>query len=204
MIKNLKQQQSIFTKKSDNADNLLCASYIVSEKIAKPSKNYSDGEFVKDCLIVVAECLCPEKRKDFDNISLSRRTITRHIEELATNIESTLKELASKFVYYSLAIDKSTDITSIAQLAVFVRGITEEMLGLQAMKDTTTGDDIFNEVKALMTKFNLQLQNLRGFSTDGAPAMVGSRAGVSSLIKKELASNNVDMHDFTTFHCIIH
>ena len=65
------------------------------------------------------------------------------------------------------------------------------MLGLQAMKDTTTGDDIFNEVKALMTKFNLQLQNLRGFSTDGAPAMVGSRAGVSSLIKKELPSNNV-------------
>ena len=55
------------------------------------------------------------------------------------------------------------------------------------MKDTTTGDDIFNEVKALITKFNLQLQNLRGFSTDGAPAMVGSRAGVSSFIKKELA-----------------
>ena len=101
MIKNLKQQQSIFTKKSDNADNLLRASYIVSEKIAKHSKNYSDGEFVKDCLIMVAECLCPEKRKDFDNISLSQRTITRHIEELATNIESTLKELASKFVYYS-------------------------------------------------------------------------------------------------------
>ena len=34
--------------------------------------------------------------------------------------------------------------------------------------------------------------------------MVGSRAGVSSLIKKELASNNVDMHNFTAFHCIIH
>ena len=67
-----------------------------------------------------------------------------HIEELATNIESTLKELASKFVYYSLAIDKSADITSTAQLAVFVRridqefNITEEMLGLQAMKDTTS------------------------------------------------------------------
>ena len=55
MIKNLKQQQSIFTKKIDNADNLLRASYIVSEKIAKHLKNYSVGEFVKDCLIVVAE-----------------------------------------------------------------------------------------------------------------------------------------------------
>ena len=63
MIKNLKQQQSIFTKKSDNADNLLRASYIVSEKIAKHSKNYSDGEFVKDCLIVAAECLCSEEER---------------------------------------------------------------------------------------------------------------------------------------------
>lgn len=55
-----------------------------------------------------------------------------------------------------------------------------------------------------MTKFNLQLQNLRGFSTNGAPAMVGSRAGVSSLIKKELPSNNVDVRDLAAFHCIIH
>ena len=38
------------------------------EKIVKHSKNYSDGEFVKNCLIVVAECLCPEKKKDFDNL----------------------------------------------------------------------------------------------------------------------------------------
>ena len=57
MIKNLKKQQSIFTKKSDNADSLLCASYIVSEKIAKHSKNYSDVEFVKDCLIVVVKII---------------------------------------------------------------------------------------------------------------------------------------------------
>ena len=81
MIKNLKQQQSIFTKKNHNADNLLHASYIVSEKIAKHSKNHSDGEFVNDCLIVVAECLCPEKRKNFDNISLSRRTILKNLPQ---------------------------------------------------------------------------------------------------------------------------
>ena len=127
MIKNLKQQQSIFTKKSDNADNLLRASYIVSEKIAKHSKNYSDGEFVKDCLIVVAERLCPEKRKDFNNISLSQRTITRHIEELATNIESTLKELASKFVYYSFAIDERTDIIVQPSLQFLFVGLTKNL-----------------------------------------------------------------------------
>ena len=47
LIKDLKEQQTIFVKKRDDADNIIRASYIVSEKIAKHSKNYSDGEFVR-------------------------------------------------------------------------------------------------------------------------------------------------------------
>ena len=152
-MKELKDQQTIFVKKRDDTDNIIRASYIVSEKIAKHSKNYSDGEFVKECLQAVVDILCPGRKKEIDNISLSRRTVTRRIDELATNIEMGLKELASKFKYFSLAIDESTDVTNTAQLAVFVRGIdddfniTEEMLGLQAMKDTTTGEDIFSRVE---------------------------------------------------------
>ena len=197
LMKELKDQQTIFVKKRDDTDNIIRASYIVSEKIAKHSKNYSDGEFVKECLQAVVDILCPGRKKEIDNISLSRRTVTRRIDELATNIEMGLKELASKFKYFSLAIDESTDVTNTAQLAVFVRGIdddfniTEEMLGLQAMKDTTTGEDIFQELKILMAKFNLHFEKLHGLSTDGAPAMVGSKVGLTSKIKTELASMNI-------------
>ena len=66
------------------------------------------------------------------------------------------KRLASKFKYFSLAIDGSTDVSDTAQLEVFVCGIdaefniTEEMNGLQAMKDTTMGEDIFQALKMLM------------------------------------------------------
>ena len=90
----MKEQQTIFVKKRDDADNTVRASYIVSEKIAKHSKNYSDGEFVKECLQAVVDILCPGIKKEIDTNSMSRRTVTRQIDELATNIEIGLKELA--------------------------------------------------------------------------------------------------------------
>lgn len=43
--------------------------------------------------------------------------VARTIEELAVDIENPLKEHASKFVYYSVVIDESTDLTDITQLA---------------------------------------------------------------------------------------
>ena len=64
------QQQTIFTKKGDNGDNLIRASFIVSEKMPNIRKNYS-SEFVKHCFIIVAEILCPKKKIEIDTIGLS-------------------------------------------------------------------------------------------------------------------------------------
>ena len=53
---------------------------------------------------------------------------------------------------------------------MFVRGtdadfnITAEILGLRAMKDTTTGEDIFQELKILMARFDLHFEKLHGLS----------------------------------------
>ena len=186
-------QKTFFVKKHNKNNDIVQASYIVAEKIAKYSKTYSDGEFIKECLLAVSEIVCPEKKKDFENISLSRRTVTRRIEELGSDIESSLMKLCLKFESFSLAIDESTDVTDIAQLAVFVRGVdsdlnvTEEMLGLESMKGTTTSNDIFHEVKNLMKKFNLSIDKLHSLATDGAPSMVGSKNGFVSKIKAEIS-----------------
>ena len=57
-------------------------------------------------------------------------------------------------------------MSDVAQLAAFVHGVdsdfnvTEEMLELQAMKGTTACEDIFQEVKVLMSKFNLPIDKL--------------------------------------------
>ena len=53
-------------------------------------KPFTEGDFVKDCLKVVVEVICPEKKKIFFNVtpSLSARTVTRRIEELSDDVKT--------------------------------------------------------------------------------------------------------------------
>ena len=118
--------------KQNQNDDIVRASYIVSAKIAQYSKNCSDGEFVKECLHVVAylkfyvQGKKKKKKDDFESISLSCRTVKRRIEELGAEIESSLMKQCLKFETFSLAIDESTDVIDVAQLAVFVRGVDSD------------------------------------------------------------------------------
>lgn len=97
--KALSEQQTLFIKKSENKVNIVRDIYIVSQKIAQCSKHYFDGEFVKECMQAVANILFKDKRKEIDDISLSRRTVSRQIDELTDNIELNLTQIASSFEY---------------------------------------------------------------------------------------------------------
>ena len=70
-------------------------------------------------MMPVVEGICPEKKELFLNVSLSARTVTRRIEEM----KSSQEDYFEKLLFFSIAIDESTDTTDTAQLAVFVRGI---------------------------------------------------------------------------------
>lgn len=62
------------------------------------------------------------------------------------------------FTAFSVTVDESADVSGVAQLAVFIRAcdtdliITEELLDIISLKNTTTGEDIFNEVYGLLEK----------------------------------------------------
>ncbi|GBO99608.1 General transcription factor II-I repeat domain-containing protein 2A [Eumeta japonica] len=79
------------------------------------------------------------------------------------------------FESFSIALDKSTDLSETAQLTIFIRGVdkkftvTEELLALQPLKGTTTGEDVFNEVQNVFTNFGLPWSKLVGVRTDGVP-----------------------------------
>jgi ribosomal protein S4 len=60
--KNLTSQQTLMTKSTNDSEIAVKASYTVSEIIAKRLKLYSDGKFVKECLEVVGDIICPEKK----------------------------------------------------------------------------------------------------------------------------------------------
>ena len=194
--RSLGAQQAAFTRPQTDRENITRASFVVSELIATKLKPHAEGEFVKECLVAAAELLAPDKVKLFQSVSLSRRTVSERITDMAQDIEKTLKNTARDFEYFSLACDETTDITHTAQLAIFLRGITsefetkEELLSLQAMHGTTKGEDLFNQVIVAMNNFELPFEKLSG--TDGAPAMVGAKKGLTALVKKEMSRLSLD------------
>jgi hypothetical protein len=67
----------------------------------------------------------------------------------------------------SISIDESTDLTDIAQLAVFIRGcdrnmtITDDLLEVIPMHGATTRDDMFEALMIAITKYDLPMNNRR-------------------------------------------
>ncbi|VEN48298.1 unnamed protein product [Callosobruchus maculatus] len=204
----LSAQKQIFTRANSESTCYVKASYAVAAILAKKMKPYSDGEIVEECLETVAEILYPEKKKDFSNISLSRQTIARRVDDIGKHIEDNLKNRASEFIFYALALDESTDMTDTAQIAIFIRGVdahfnkTEELAALYPLKDTTKSRDLLEVVTSTLNRFSLQLENLSGLTTDGAPAIVGKHEGLVKLIENE--ASKVGNTSLLNFHCIIH
>ncbi len=81
----------------------------------------------------------------------------------------------------SVALDESTDKTDTAQLAIFIRGIneqvevTEELLSLCPMHGRTTAKDIFQQLCDVIERAGLPWSRLVGITTDGAPSMTGTK-----------------------------
>ena len=200
---------SFFANKVTETEKIVQASYAICEHLAKQMKPFTDGELIKQCMLIGAQYTCPEQRSTFSKISLSRTTVADHISELAADIKEQSKECSEHFDYFSIAVDESTDASNTAQLAIFVRGInsdlviSERFIQLIPLKGTTTGQDIFNAVLVCLKGNNLDLSKLVSVTTDGAPAMVGSRKGFVSLLEKHIISEGYG-DKLIKLHCIIH
>jgi hypothetical protein len=192
------------TKSTNDSEIAVKASYTVSEIIAKRLKPYSDGQFVKECLEVVGDIMCPEKETLISSISLSRFTISRRIDDIYKMIKTKLHDLSQKFEAFSTAVDESTDVVDTAQLAIFIRCVdinlntTEELAALCSMKGSIKGAELYEQVMRVTTKFNLNLNKLKGIPTDAAPAMVRKKNGLTALITGEIKKRT------RKAHCIIH
>lgn len=185
-------QQAMFTKPIQDSETATEVSYEISRMIAKRSRPFNDGDFVKECLEIAAKKMCPEAAKKFEKIQLNRMTIQRRIMSLSGNIAEQLIEKTKIIEFFSLALDESTDISSTAQLLIFIRGVTqdfevlEELLGMCSLKGQTKGVDILNVLLDECSKTDLDLSKLSGVATDGAPSMIGVNSGLVTLLKKHL------------------
>lgn len=203
--KRVSGERNMFIKQNTAKKASTLAGYIVAYKIAKNNKPYSEGEFVKDCMVSMSNILCPEKSKEFESVSLSRKTVTTRIDAIASNLSTQLRQRIEKFKYFSVTMDESTDRSDTAQLLIFIRGvddefnITEELACLQSLKGKTTGQIIYNEFSEGLQNLNAPISKLCNITTDGALNMVGKNAGFSGIFR-----NQNPNHDVVFLHCIIH
>lgn len=77
------------------------------------------------------------KKKTFE-VCLGKQ----YVNEIGSFIENTLKNWFSKFKFYSLALDESTDVTDMAQIVTFLCGVDEafnvkEELAVKELRETT-------------------------------------------------------------------
>ena len=183
--------------------NALRASYLVANRIAKAKKPFTIGE---ELILPSTKDICrgmlgEDAVKKIAHVPLSASTVTRRIEEIAEDIEAQLLERINTSPWYALQVDESTDIAKKAMLLVYVRylyqeDVHEDLLCVLSLPTSTTGIELFKSLNDYMSG-QLKWTLCVGICTDGAAAMTGRLAGLTTRIK-EVAP------DSESTHCILH
>ncbi|UYV85098.1 hypothetical protein LAZ67_X004559 [Cordylochernes scorpioides] len=153
----MKKQQFMFTKVSQESEAAVHASYVLSEMIAKHSKPFTEGDFIKEYLIKAAEIVCPGSVKTFQAISLSRNTVVERVADMARNLNDQIKEKSSCFKAFSIACDESNKngnvVTPIKKFINFIRsrGLNQRQfsLFLTELESEYSGLSYYTEVRWL-------------------------------------------------------
>ena len=182
---------------------------MISYKIAKRNKPFSDGEFIKECISDIANIMYPEQKTKMNSIALSRRTVVRRVVKISDDLMSQLNDTSKQFLWYSLALDESTDEQDTAQLLVFIRGmdanfqLTEELLSVESLKDRTTGKEMFRAVENCIARTGLEWNKMANVTTDGARALTGRDVGLLKLMNDKIKAEHPG-HALISLHCVIH
>ena len=94
--------------------------------------------------------------------------------------------------FYSMMADEYTDVSNLEQLSFCVRTVDndfevkEDFLGFYELTNIKS-ETIVNAIKDILLRFNLNLDNCRGQTYDGASNMMGKHSGVATQILAEQA-----------------
>ncbi|GBN32971.1 hypothetical protein AVEN_128552-1 [Araneus ventricosus] len=136
------------------------ASYSAANVIARHSKPFQEGEFLKEAWLACA----PSLFDDFDNkdkkiqrikdtpLETPRNTIKERNLKLAGNVTDQQKISINSVPFISLGLDESTDVNKSARLVVSARYcvgnvIKEELIAITSLLTTTKGTDNFTAVR---------------------------------------------------------
>jgi len=163
----VKNQQDGFKVQVQSNESSVRASLRVAEILAKSGRPFTDSEVIKQCALVMAEEVCPDQKKKFENISLSmetdyrdvvyhsevrwlsRGTVLKKIFDFRKEIE-TFKDEKGK------SIPELTDTQWLIDLG-FLTDITYElnMLNVRLQGKKKLISDMHTDVKAFQMKIKL-------------------------------------------------
>jgi len=140
-----------------------------------------DGETIKQCLLVAAEEICPDKLDNFSQIDILPESVPRlgssqyGLSKAALSTPDT-----NKFKHFSLAFDTMPEENGNFQLPVFIRGVdknmtvTEEFLDVITINNPKPCDlDINKALMKCISTHKLDLRDLVAIATNGSPVMMG-------------------------------
>ena len=127
-----------------------------------------------------------------ENLKLHRTKCSKLITQvISPALEEDLLLKIETGKYYCLLIDESTDIASDKSLCICIRFYDEEnaeigtyFLGLAKVVETT-GEALFEALKKILQKHNIDIKKCIGFSSDGASNMTGNKNSLWSRLKTE-------------------
>ena len=145
-------------------------------------------------------CFGEETARKLNYISVSNDTVSRRISEMSQNISDQVVDEIKKSPLLAIQLDESTDVTLCSQLLVFARYMVEgdfkdKFIFCETLDTTTKAQDVMEIVNNLFEVHGLDWVNLVGVTTDGAPAMLGSRSGFKTLVKQH-APKVTGVHSF--------
>uniref|UniRef100_A0A3Q0RY82 HAT C-terminal dimerisation domain-containing protein n=1 Tax=Amphilophus citrinellus TaxID=61819 RepID=A0A3Q0RY82_AMPCI len=154
------QQLRVWTQQGDWNS----ASFAGALAIVRNGKPFTDGEYAKTFMLDVANELFDDfLNKDkiikrIKDMPLSARTVHNHTNMMANQIEETQAKGINAALFFSLALDESTDVSMLSVTHL-------------PMKGTTRVEDLFKSFTEFTKGKNLPMDKLISVSTDGAPCM---------------------------------
>ncbi|KAJ8879010.1 hypothetical protein PR048_019616 [Dryococelus australis] len=148
--------------------------------VSQARKSLTDGDYIKNCMLIMAEDVFPDKIEQCKYISLSPNTVARKVEIIACNFSAQLTENESKFLRFSIALE-GLQISSLTPLRRVNREfeVSEGLADLISSHGTTTGEDIFKEVQeSSAERYNLGLSRLKCLTTDRGEKYVWRKAQI--------------------------
>ncbi|XP_067119559.1 SCAN domain-containing protein 3-like [Centruroides vittatus] len=199
-----KKQVTLMSLSFKTSDKAQKASYVIADMLVKSKKPHSLAEtlILPVCKEIVKIMISQEAAKEIEKIPASADTISRRINDISSDIQSTLIEKLRLSGVFALQVDEATDISGHAHLISNVRytdeyEIKEDFLFCLPLPGYTTAEEIFKVTDQYFSEYNLEWHNCISICMDGTAVMTGKIGGfITRASEKNPNIKNV--------HCFLH